>query len=36
VYEFVAATALGRETPESRDRSLDGRGVVRQLAGEPW
>jgi 3-hydroxyisobutyrate dehydrogenase-like beta-hydroxyacid dehydrogenase len=36
VYEFVAATALGRETPESRDHALDGRGVVRQLAGEPW
>lgn len=36
VYEYVAATALGRETPESRDSTLDGRGVVRQLAGEPW
>jgi len=36
VYEFVAATALGRETPESRDASLDGRGVVAKLAGEPW
>ena len=36
VYEFVAATALGRETPERRDSSLDGRGVVQQLAGEPW
>lgn len=36
VYEFVAATKLGRETPETRDRSLDGRGVVQQLAGEPW
>ena len=35
-YEFVAATKLGRETPETRDRSLDGRGVVQQLAGEPW
>jgi len=36
VYEFVAGTALGRETPESRDSSLDGRGVVKRLAGEPW
>ena len=36
VYEFVANTRLGRETPETRDRSLDGRGVVQQLAGEPW
>jgi 3-hydroxyisobutyrate dehydrogenase-like beta-hydroxyacid dehydrogenase len=36
VYQFVAATALGRETPESRDASLDGRGVVAKLAGEPW
>jgi 3-hydroxyisobutyrate dehydrogenase-like beta-hydroxyacid dehydrogenase len=36
VYEFVAGTALGRETPESRDSALDGRGVVKQLAGEPW
>jgi 3-hydroxyisobutyrate dehydrogenase-like beta-hydroxyacid dehydrogenase len=36
VYEFVAATALGRETPESRDGALDGRAVVQQLAGEPW
>ena len=36
VYQFVAGTALGRETPESRDASLDGRGVVAKLAGEPW
>ena len=36
VYRFVAGTALGRETPESRDASLDGRGVVAKLAGEPW
>jgi 3-hydroxyisobutyrate dehydrogenase-like beta-hydroxyacid dehydrogenase len=36
VYEFVAGTALGRETPESRDNSRDGREVVRRLAGEPW
>lgn len=36
VYRFVAATALGRETPESRDQSRDGRAVVKALAGEPW
>lgn len=36
VYEFVAGTALGREMPENRDRALDGRGVVKQLAGEQW
>lgn len=36
VYDFVARTALGRQTPEQRDRALDGRGVVEQLAGEPW
>lgn len=36
VYRFVAATALGRETPEGRDRALEGRGVVKALAGEPW
>jgi hypothetical protein len=36
VYEFVAGTALGRETPENRDGSRDGREVVRRLAGEPW
>ena len=32
IYEFVAATALGRETPESRDRSRHGKDVVRLLA----
>ena len=36
VYEFVAGTALGRETPEARDSTLDGRAVVKRLAGEPW
>ncbi len=36
VYQFVASTALGRETPESRDKSRDGRAVVKALAGEPW
>lgn len=36
VYRFVADTAIGRETPENRDKSRDGRGVVKALAGEPW
>ena len=35
IYEFVAATALGKETPESRDKSLGGRDVVRMLADAP-
>lgn len=35
LYEFVAATALGKETPESRDRSRGGRDVVRMLADAP-
>ncbi len=35
LYEFVAATALGRETPENRDKSRGGRDVVRMLAEEP-
>ena len=34
MYELVAATALGHETPESRDKSLNGRDVVRRLADE--
>jgi 3-hydroxyisobutyrate dehydrogenase-like beta-hydroxyacid dehydrogenase len=32
VYRFVAATPLGKETPENRDRARDGREVVRLLA----
>jgi len=32
VFRFVAATPLGRGTPETRDRSRDGKSVVRQLA----
>jgi 3-hydroxyisobutyrate dehydrogenase-like beta-hydroxyacid dehydrogenase len=32
LYEFVAATPLGRETPESRDRSRTGDDVLRILA----
>jgi 3-hydroxyisobutyrate dehydrogenase-like beta-hydroxyacid dehydrogenase len=32
MYEFVAASAPGKETPESRDKSRTGRDVVRLLA----
>lgn len=32
VYRKVAATPLGQETPETRDRSRDGRGVAEALA----
>ena len=32
VYRFVAATALGKETPESRDKAREGKDVVRLLA----
>jgi 3-hydroxyisobutyrate dehydrogenase-like beta-hydroxyacid dehydrogenase len=31
-YAFVAATALGKETPENRDKSRTGKDVVRILA----
>lgn len=34
MYEFVAATALGKETPENRDKSRGGRDVVRLLADD--
>ncbi len=34
IYESVAATALGRETPESRDQSRGGKDVVRMLADD--
>ncbi len=34
VYRFVAATPLGKETPENRDKSRDGKDVVRLLAQE--
>jgi 3-hydroxyisobutyrate dehydrogenase-like beta-hydroxyacid dehydrogenase len=33
LYRFVAATPLGRETPEGRDRSRGLNGVVAELAG---
>ncbi len=34
VYRFVAATPLGKETPENRDRARQGKDVVRLLAQE--
>jgi 3-hydroxyisobutyrate dehydrogenase-like beta-hydroxyacid dehydrogenase len=34
VYRFVARTALGKETPENRDKSREGKEVVRLLAQE--
>ncbi len=34
VYRFVAATPLGKETPENRDKSRQGKDVVRLLAQE--
>jgi hypothetical protein len=32
VYRKVADTPLGRETPETRDRSRDGRAEAEELA----
>ena len=34
IYDFVAGTALGKETPENRDKSRGGKDVVRLLAQE--
>src|SRR5271157_3584122 len=34
LYRFVAGTALGKETPENRDKSREGKDVVRLLAQE--
>jgi hypothetical protein len=34
IYEMVAGTTLGKQTPESRDKSVDGREVIRRLADE--
>jgi 3-hydroxyisobutyrate dehydrogenase-like beta-hydroxyacid dehydrogenase len=34
VYRFVAATSLGKETPENRDKAREGKDIVRQLAQE--
>jgi putative dehydrogenase len=34
LYRFVASTTLGKETPESRDKTREGRDVIRLLAQE--
>jgi len=34
IYRFVAGTALGKETPENRDKAREGTDVVRLLAQE--
>jgi 3-hydroxyisobutyrate dehydrogenase-like beta-hydroxyacid dehydrogenase len=34
IYGFVAGTALGRETPENRDKARGGKDVIRLLAEE--
>lgn len=34
IYEAIAGTPLGQETPENRDSSRSGKDVVRLLAGE--
>ena len=34
MYEFMAATKIGKETPENRDKSRNGKDVVRLLADE--
>jgi hypothetical protein len=34
VYRFVAATPLGKESPENRDKARQGKDVVRLLAQE--
>jgi hypothetical protein len=34
IYRFVAGTALGKETPENRDRAREGKDVVQLLAQE--
>jgi len=34
IFLFVAATALGKETPETRDKARQGKDVVRSLAQE--
>jgi 3-hydroxyisobutyrate dehydrogenase-like beta-hydroxyacid dehydrogenase len=35
IYHFVADTALGKETPENRDKTRSGKDVVRLLAQQP-
>jgi 3-hydroxyisobutyrate dehydrogenase-like beta-hydroxyacid dehydrogenase len=34
IYRFVAATPLGKETPESRDKDRSGKEVVQSLAAQ--
>jgi hypothetical protein len=34
VYRFIAETSLGKETPETRDKTRDGKDVVGLLAKE--
>ena len=34
IYQFVAGTALGKETPETRDKTRGGKDIVRLLAQE--
>ena len=34
IYLFVAGTALGKETPENRDKAREGKDIVRLLAQE--
>jgi 3-hydroxyisobutyrate dehydrogenase-like beta-hydroxyacid dehydrogenase len=34
IYRFVAGSALGKETPENRDKAREGKDVVRLLAQE--
>jgi 3-hydroxyisobutyrate dehydrogenase-like beta-hydroxyacid dehydrogenase len=34
MFELIAATALGKETPENRDRNRTGKDVIKQLADD--
>ena len=34
MFELIAATALGKETPETRDRNRTGKDVIKQLADD--
>jgi hypothetical protein len=33
IYRFIAGTALGKETPENRDKAREAKDVVRLLVG---
>ena len=35
MFDLIAATPLGRETPEERDSARTGKDVIRQLADSP-